>query len=175
MTAPRKEERFLRSTFYEQLVEHVFISELLQEAWFGFKETIEVLRSEIDAAGYDIVLECNGFIRHIQLKTSDVSATTSQQKVNVALAGKPGGCVIWVLRVEDPDARRVALSYRFFGGAPGKPLPTLDDFRVAKHTKANAQGVKLERPAIRLVPKGKFVAIADTRELLARLFGLGDA
>ena len=88
MTQPKKEERFLRSTFYEQLVEHVFISELLQEAWFGSRETIEVLRSEIDDAGYDIVLECNGFVRHVQLKTSDVSATTAQQKVNIALAGK---------------------------------------------------------------------------------------
>lgn len=109
MTQPKKEERFLRSTFYEQLVEHVFISELLQEAWFGFK---------------------------------------------------------------DPNARRVALSYRFFGGAPGKPLPTLDDFRVAKHTKANAQGVKSERPNIRLIPKGRFERVETTRELLARLFDL---
>ena len=175
MTTPKKEERFLRSTFYEQLVEHVFISELLQEAWFGFKETIEVLRSEIDAAGYDIVLECNGILRHIQLKTSDVDARTAQQKVNIALTEKPGGCIIWVFRTEDAAARRVALSYRFFGGDPGEPLPSLNDFRVAKHTKANAQGVKLERPAIRVIPKGKFIAIDNTRELLAKLFDLGNA
>jgi len=101
-----------------------------------------------------------------------VSATTSQQKVNIALAGKPSGCVVWVFRVEDPDARRVALSYRFFGGAPGKSLPTLDGFRVARHTKANAQGVKGERPAIRLIPKGRFEAVETTRELLASLFDL---
>lgn len=61
---------FLKSNFYEQLVEHVFISELLQEVYFRHQKTVEVLRAEVDSSGYDIVLECNGFIRHVQLKTS---------------------------------------------------------------------------------------------------------
>ena len=39
----------LKSSFYEQLVEHVFISEVLQEAWYRYRQTVEVLRSEIDA------------------------------------------------------------------------------------------------------------------------------
>ncbi len=32
----------LMSSFYEQLVEHVFISEVLQEAWYGFGLAVEV-------------------------------------------------------------------------------------------------------------------------------------
>jgi hypothetical protein len=28
-------------------------SEVLQDAWFRFGETVEVLRSEVDASGYD--------------------------------------------------------------------------------------------------------------------------
>ena len=64
------EDTYRKSSFYEQLVEHVFISEVLQEVYFRFKKTVEVLQSEIDASGYDIVLECNGILRHIQLKTT---------------------------------------------------------------------------------------------------------
>ena len=42
-----------KSSFYEQLVEHVFVSEVLQEAWYAHGQIVEVLRSEIDASGYD--------------------------------------------------------------------------------------------------------------------------
>jgi hypothetical protein len=167
------DQRFRRSNLYEQLVEHVFISELLQEAWFGFGAAIEVLRSEIDSAGYDLVLDYGGIMRHVQLKTSSHEGRTAQQKVNIALASKPSGCVIWIVRHEDHSARRMTLSYRFFGSAPGHSLPDLGNFRIAKHTKGNAQGVKKDRPAIRVVPKGQFTVVDTTRELLQTLFGLG--
>jgi hypothetical protein len=87
--------RYLKSNFYEQLVEHVFISELLQEAWFRYGQTVEVLRSEVDSSGYDLLLECNGVIRHVELKTSGTEARRSFQKINIALAQKPSGCVVW--------------------------------------------------------------------------------
>lgn len=104
----------VKSNFYEQLAEHVFISEILQEAFFRFGKTVEVLRSEIDSSGYDIVLECNGVIRHVQLKTSLMNATTSIQKINVALAEKPSGCVIWLKRELDNENLRIKLRYLFW-------------------------------------------------------------
>lgn len=166
------EAQYLHSVFYEQLTEHAFIAELLQEAWYGLGTKVEVLRSEIDIAGYDLVLECDGVVRHVQLKTSRSDARTARQKVNVALAEKPSGCVVWLIRDLEESGRRLRLSYRFFGGAPGEPIPDLDDLPVAKHTKANAEGVKKERPRIRVVSKGRFDVVATTRELLERLFGL---
>src|SRR5688572_28188066 len=102
-------ERFLRSSFYERLVEHVFISELLQEAWFRCGASVEVLRSEVDNSGYDVVLECNGVTRHVQLKTSESASRTRNQKVNVGLASKPSGCVVWIVRTEDPASCRMSL------------------------------------------------------------------
>ncbi len=98
--APDRTAEYLRSSFYEQLVEHVFISELLQEAWFRFHRVVEVLRAEVDASGYDIVLECEGILRHVQLKTSRTAARAGSQKVALALGTKPGGCVVWILRSE---------------------------------------------------------------------------
>jgi len=169
-----EEDVYRRSSFYEQLVEHVFVSEVLQEAWYYFRETVEVLRSEVDASGYDVVFECNGVLRHVQLKTSKLDAKASGQKVNMALAAKPGGCIVWLVRHEDHQTCRMRLSYRYFGGAPGECLPSLQGLKVARHTKANALGVKAERSAIRVVPKSRFENVPSTRELVVRLFGLSD-
>jgi hypothetical protein len=165
------ENTFRKSAFYEQLVEHVFISEVLQEAWYRFGETVEVLRSEVDASGYDVVLECNGILRHVQLKTSRSGGKTARQKVNVALAKKPSGCVVWIVRDEDQATNRMSLSYRFFGNAAGYPLPCLDNYPTAKHTKGNKDGLKTERPAIRVIPIRDFAKIETTTELVTRLFG----
>lgn len=172
LKATSDEDTYLKSSFYEQLVEHVFISEVLQEVWFRFRKTVEVLRSEVDASGYDVVLECNGELRHVQLKTSKKDGKTASQKVNVALSSKPSGCVVWILRDEDQNDYRMRLTYLFFGAeVAGAPLPTLDGLQVGKHTKGNKDGVKAERQSIRIIPKREFEPIGTTTELVTRLFG----
>ena len=174
-TTRDKSASFLKSNFFEQLVEHAFISELLQEAWFRYGKTVEVLRSEIDTSGYDLLLECNGVIRHVELKTSGTEARRSFQNINMALAQKPSGCVIWIVREENEKENKVNLKYLFFGNAPGEPLPSLETFKIAKHTKGNAKGFKKERPLIRQVPKSKFIELSGINELLGKLFGLNEA
>jgi hypothetical protein len=161
---------YRQSTFREKMLEHVFVSELLQEAWLRHGRTIEVLRSEVDSAGYDIVLEYNGFVRHVQLKSSWYGAATARHAINVKLAEKPGGCVVWLFYHEHPETFRVSLTYRFFGGEPGEPLPPLGEM-IAKHSKGNAQGVKTERPGLRIVAKAAFSAEMNLTELMERLFG----
>jgi len=174
ITQTYRDDAYLKSSFYEQLVEHVFISEVLQEAWYGFGRTVEVLRSEVDASGYDIVFECNSILRHVQLKTSRARGSTKSQKANIALADKASGCIVWIVRDECDKTNRMSLSYLFFGGEPGQPLPALDQFRVARHTKPNANKLKAERPSIRVIPKGQFSVINTTTELVQQLFGLGE-
>lgn len=165
----------LQSSFYEQLVEHVFISEILQEAWYRHQRTIEVLRSEIDASGYDVVLECNGIIRHVQLKTSAKGGKTAYQNVNVRLSDKPGGCIVWLVREEDPTGCRMRLGYLFFGGLSGERLPPLEGYPIARHTKGDSTGFKRQRLGIRRVPKTASEWIDDTTTLLERLFGIESA
>ena len=60
------------------------------------RRDIEVLRSEVDNGGDDLVIECDGVVRHIQLKSSHRDAATWYPKINVNLARRPSGCVIWV-------------------------------------------------------------------------------
>lgn len=161
---------YTESSFRENLLEHVFVSELLQEAWLNRHETVEVLRPEVDSSGYDLVLECNDVIRHVQLKSSRADSRTAQQTVNIKLAKKPSGCVVWLLFEKDTKSRRVKVDYLFFGSGPKEPLP-LESFRVGKHTRANAKGHKSERPGTRIIPKGKFTKISGIAELMDRLFG----
>jgi len=167
-----KSARYQKSTFYEQLIEHAFISELLQEGWFRFGKIIEVLRSEVDSSGYDLVLECNDVIRHVELKTSGLESRRSSQKVNMALAQKPSGCVVWIIREEDESKNRMDLKYLFFGSPPGKPLPSIENLKLAKQTRGDSHGIKKLRPAMRKVPKSKFYKVSGIDELLEKLFGL---
>lgn len=159
----------LESSFREKLLEHVFISEILQEAWLVRGQTVEVLRSEVDSSGYDLVLECGGFLRHVQLKSSRWDAKTSRQNVNANLTSKPGGCVIWLSYKEVEG--RAELEYRFFGGVPGEGLPSLCKYKIAKHSKGNSKGEKLERPNIRVIPKARFEKIESINKLMDKLFG----
>ena len=71
------------------------------------------------------------------------------------------------------DARQLQLKYRFFGGAPGEPL-SLEGFKTAKHSKGNAKGVKLERPAVKVVPVSQFERVSDITALVDLLFGTWD-
>jgi hypothetical protein len=63
---------YVQSSLREKLLEHVFIGELLRCLWRSGRRDIEVLRAEIDASGYDLVLECNGVLRHVQFKSSSL-------------------------------------------------------------------------------------------------------
>ena len=170
MLARDEASDYLESSFREKLLEHVFVSELLQEAWLGRGQTMEVLRSEVDSAGYDLVLDCGGITRYVQLKGSKVKATTSRQTVNVKLADKPGGCIVWLRYEEKPEVHRMELQYLFFGGAPEQPrLPSLSEFKIGRHTRGN----KAERPSTRVIPKSQFEPISSIGDLMNRLFGPG--
>jgi hypothetical protein len=158
------------SSSMEHLLEYVVLAELAQEAWFGRGQLIDVLHSSVDAFGHDVVLECSRVLRHVQFKARRLDAKTSNYKINTRLADRPSGCVVWLGWSRRPNENRVDVEYRWFGGPPGEPLPDLGGV-IAKHAKANAAGVKLERPGIRQINLGPFERLAGASELLQRLFG----
>lgn len=158
-----------QSVYRERLLEHLLIGELLKHSWLHHSASLEVSQPSIDRSGHDVVLEANGITRHVQLKASSLSAKTSKQKVHLGLVNKPSGCVVWVRF----DSSTMALGpFLFFGGKPGKPLPSLDGFKVAKHTKGDAEGVKKDRPNIRVIPASKFRKVSSIADLYWELFGV---
>lgn len=155
------------SSALEKLLEHRFLADLTTALWRRGERQIEVLRSEVDDAGYDIVLEVGRILRHIQLKARHRGGKRRNVNLNVRLAAKPSGCVVWM----DYDPPTLELGpFLWFGGAPGEPLPGLGD-RVGRHTKGNKDGEKLPRPDQRIVRESAFEIVSGIDELVERLFG----
>ncbi|MCG9632993.1 hypothetical protein [Vibrio sp. Isolate30] len=161
------EQHYLNSSFREKLIEHSLISELLKMSWKNGSCSIEISKPEVDNQGYDLIMEDLGAFRHVQLKTSHIGSSTARQKIHVALANKPSGCVVWIYFNETTMELGPFL---FFGGEPNKKLPDISDFPIAKHTKGNAEGTKNERPSIRVVSKSKFAILNTIEELYETLF-----
>lgn len=154
------------SVLREKVFEHIFLGELMR-ALLRQGQSCEVLRSEFDGSGYDLVLESGPVTRHVQLKAMRTDGRRAHVDVNIGLATKPAGCVVWMLI--DPESFSTDC-YLWFGGVPGDPLPPLGS-RPARHSKADAAGRKGERPNLRRLTRGSFTAVRSVDELIDRLFG----
>lgn len=154
------------SSLREQALGHLFLGQLLAEMWRSNQHDTEVLKGEVDRGGYDLVLEANGVIRHVQLKSSFVGSKVRQISVSTKLLTKPGGCVVWL--EFDPDSLQIE-RYLWFGAAAGSPLPDIGA-RITRHSRANSAGQKNERPLHREVSKSRFEALSGIVPLVNRLF-----
>ena len=157
-----------RSSHREALLEHLFAGEVMKLLWKRGDWRLEILKPQVDDAGYDLVLEANSIIRHVQLEASIRRSKVRYAKINMALAANPSGCVVFVRF--DSDTLELG-PFAFFGGAPGRPLPDLTGMKIGKHTKGNAKGIKAERPNIRQVPLSKFERLGTVEQVVTKLFG----
>ncbi len=154
------------SSLREQALGHLFLGQLLAHMWRSGRRDIEVLKSEVDRGGYDLVLEANGIIRHMQLKSSFRGSKVREVDVSTKLMRKPNGCILWL--EFDRDSLAIEQFY-WFGGHPGAALPDIGA-RVSRHSKGNSDGAKTERPLHRVLSKGKFEKLADIDALVSKLF-----
>ncbi len=158
---------FRHSTLREKIAEHLFIGELLRRLWqLGVFEA-EVLRSEFDAGGYDLVLSCREIVRHIQFKTIIAGGKAQSVKLSLRLAEKPSGCAVWMVLSDELQIR----SFLWFGGEPGQPLPDISVAKVARHTKADATGTKKARDNHRIVARSRFETVPSLDMLITKLLG----
>jgi hypothetical protein len=155
------------SSLREQALGHVFLGQLLTFMWRNGTRDIEVLKSEVDRGGYDVVLESNGVIRHVQLKSSFRGSKVREVDISAKLLHKPNGCILWL----EFDHESLAIErFYWFGGEAGIGLPDLGE-RISRHSKGNSKGKKNERLGHRVVSKGDFQMLADIREVVRKLFG----
>ncbi|KPZ57957.1 hypothetical protein [Pseudoalteromonas sp. P1-25] len=157
------------SSYREKLIEHLFISELLKLSWLEHECSLEIAKPEVDNSGYDVIGECYGVVRHIQLKASFITSSTSKQNIHMKLADKPSGCVIWIIFDENTLEFK---NFLFYGDVAGEPLPGIENLKTARHTKGNKDGIKNERPNIKIINKGQFQSINSVRELFNILFSI---
>lgn len=74
-------EHSLYSSYREALLEHLFAGEIMRHLWLRGNVRIETLKPQVDDCGYDLVLEANGVVRHVQLKASHTGSSTRSVKV----------------------------------------------------------------------------------------------
>jgi hypothetical protein len=157
----------VHASYRESLLEHLFSGELLKLSWQQHDCGLEIAKPEVDNSGYDLIAECYGVLRHIQLKSSHITSATSRQKTHVKLADKASGCLVWIVFNEE---RLTFSHFLFYGGSAGEALPSMDNLPTAKHTKGNKDGVKLERANIRVINKGQFQRLNTIEEVFDKLF-----
>jgi hypothetical protein len=74
--------------YVENIMEHAFLSETLEHCWFVRHHRVEVIRPDVDAGGYDLVLEANERVRHVQLKSRAAGGAKGGPKlINSPLTG----------------------------------------------------------------------------------------
>lgn len=161
------ERNYRHSVLRERIAEHAFVGDALRRLWQRGVTDVEVLRSEFDAGGYDLVMSYGAIVRHIQFKVMVVGGKRASITASLRLMEKPSGCILWIMVTEDLHFH----SYLWFGNPPGQPLPDIRTMKIATHTKANAAGVKLERPNQRDIPRSAFTPLVSLDAVLEQLFG----
>lgn len=154
------------STLRERIVEHAFVGDALRRLWRCDVTDVEILRSEFDAHGYDLVVARGKIVRHIQFKTG-LSKTPGKVSVSRALAAKPSGCVIWIRVTHQLDMG----PFFWFGNGPRKPLPAIDCYPHPPRTTRNKEGVRPLRINHHEVPGAAFAELATLDDVLIRLLG----
>jgi hypothetical protein len=160
----------VHSTLRERIVEHLFVGEALRWLWVHRKADlahVEVLRSEFDAGGYDLVMSYKKIVRHIQFKSTLVTGKRANIAASLKLMDKPNGCIIWIFITKELKLHE----YRWLGNPPEQPFLDINDMKPAKHAKGNAQGKKAKKPQHRIIAKAKFSKPCDLDEIMKHLFG----
>lgn len=160
------ESNYLYSTLRERIVEHVFVGDALRELWRSGVYDVEVLRSEFDAHGYDLVMSRGKIVRHIQFKTGTQNRP-AKVSLSKALVEKPSGCVIWIKLGPKLEMG----PYYWLGGAPGQPLIAITQYPNSRRVTPNKTGVRPVRKNHFDVPGSAFVARNSLSEILENLFG----
>jgi hypothetical protein len=159
------EAHYLYSSLREKIVEHVLVGEALRALWGRGIYNVEVMRSEFDAHGYDLVMVRGIIVRHIQFKTS-VRSKPGRISLGAALECKASGCVVWIQVNDALDM----LSFWWLGGPPGEPLPALGE-RRARRIGRDSQGTRPLREAHRDVNGSAFRRLDSVDQVLEALFG----
>lgn len=155
------------SQLREKTFERIFLAELSKDLLLERGMAFDVLRSEFDAGGYDVVLTAGSVMRHVQLKVTRVGGKRRHVDIHTALSDRAGACVIWMMA--NPDTLEIGPFY-WLGSEPNAPL-LVPEGRITRHSKANASGIKAERQALRNVPKSRFRRYDRVSDIAEALFG----
>lgn len=86
------------SNFFENLLEHRFLFDLGRELVLRPDPLLlNILKSEVDAFGFDLVLAVGSQAYYVQMKTRANSGKAKDYDLSNALWSLPDACAIWML------------------------------------------------------------------------------
>jgi hypothetical protein len=162
-----KDQHMHNSTLRERIVEHVFVGESLRLLWRRGVVDVEVLRSEFDAHGYDLVMSRGDIVRHIQFKTGVRPKPEGSVSIARSLAAKPSGCVIWI----SVSSGLYLSKFWWFGGPAGEKLPDVSGFSSPLRIGRRQGGDRPLRAAHIKIPPSRFRRLDTLDVVLETLFG----
>ena len=154
---------FHHSSRREKILENLFSGEVLRELWRRKIYDVDLLHSDIDASGYDVVLELPDGVRHIQLKAS---TRRKQIVANGKIVDRPSGCII-VMIVSEVDLSFT--EFLWLGDQLGKSCLDIRSLPKAKHSKADSTGKKANRKDTYKVSIGNFERLDSFSALVDKL------
>jgi hypothetical protein len=163
-----------RSSYVENVLRHSLVAALAGEQWVRDPMTgLQILNSEVDDSGFDIVLALGGRARYIQLKQTHAEKSPPSVSVRLSFAGMQGSCVVLVAH----NLRDLSLAHlRFFGSDPGSPMPDIANGKTSiAPGRRNAAGQRKRREGYRNIRLSRFSAALDPAALLDRLFPMDGA
>jgi hypothetical protein len=171
MSKDRLEAAAHKSSYVENVLRHRMIAELSSVLWeLNPDNGLQVFNSEVDNAGFDIVLKLNSAIRYVQLKQAHSGKVPTHCSTRLSFSKLIGSCVI--LMAYSLDDLTIS-GYRFFGNAPNCPMPSIDSCKASKAPgRRNAEGARHVRSNYRNVPVSRFTDRLSSLELLERLFDM---
>ena len=85
------------STFLENVLEHRFIFDVSKDLLYKQKLIVNIMRSEVDAFGFDFVLSAGGRTVYIQMKTRSNIPPSNGYAIADALWTLDNAYVVWML------------------------------------------------------------------------------
>jgi hypothetical protein len=145
---------YKNSRFFETLLEGRFLFDLRRSLVLRNPPSLlNVLRSEVDAFGFDLVLALGDKSIHVQMKTRSGLPPPNKYAISEQLWGLPSACVVWMLY----DAEVLEPSSYYVFGLPLPEMTVFDElrrpgFRGVKMQAANYKNLTIEELATLLFP-----------------------
>lgn len=125
------------SRFFENLLEHRFLFDLGRHLVLSPEpRLLNVLKSEVDAYGFDFVLSVADQSVHVQMKTRSGAPSPTPYDLSETLWTLPNACAIWMLY----DSGTLNPTSYF---VLGFPMPDLDNFGLS--SRAGYRTVRMQR------------------------------
>lgn len=158
-----------RSSYVENVLTHSMISSLAGDLWRRDPEVrMDILRTEVDESGFDLVLTMSGQGRYIQIKQVNSEGRNKNFSVRADFALMPGSCVVVIVH---RDSDLSIEGYRFFGAALNKPMSSVDGFNSSiLPGRRGKDGNRRVREHYRDIPGACFTKLNSVSDLLEALF-----